>query len=200
MKYFTADLYERFNSRDVDVADRADDQWKKAEARYEARLQRIRGGLPDAVRELADELCLHDAEIMAIGHDDARASIVARQGSSLYWLSYGLSRAMESTRSRRAAAFSREPVVWLYDEVDMPAAGRFVHRILLSDGQQITLTFEAFKYRSMEIRSEEARGTVERAIARSNGHAAAAPRRAVRQSRSGSKRHDSKKRSAKRRG
>jgi hypothetical protein len=118
MKYFTADLYERFNSRDVDVADRADDEWRKAEARYEARLQRIRGGLPEAVRELADELCLHDAEIMAIGHNDARASIVVRQGSSLYWLSYGLSRAMESTRSRRAAAFSREPVVWLYDEVE----------------------------------------------------------------------------------
>src|SRR5688572_16823591 len=146
MKYFTADLYERFNSRDVDVADRADDQWRKAAARYEARLKKIRGSLPAAVRALADTLCLHDAEVMAVGQNPTRASIVARQGGKLYWLSYGLTREMESTRRRRSGVFGRDPVSWLYDEVDMSGADRFVHRILLSDGQMITLTFDAFEY------------------------------------------------------
>lgn len=200
MKYFTADLYERFNSRDVDVADRADDQWKKAEVRYEARLQRIRGSLPAVVRELADKLCLHDAEVMAIGETRGRASIVAKQRDKLYWLSYGLTSKVESKGPRRSTTFFGGPAYWLYDEVDMPAADHFVHRILLRDGREITLKFDSFEYRVLQVRGEETHGALAEVPARSNGHEFDRLRPTVKRSKSTSRGAESKKRSAKRRG
>jgi hypothetical protein len=47
--------------------------------------------------------------------------------------------------------FSSVAVRWLYDEVDMPAAGKFSHRILLSDGREIALQFATFEYRAFEV-------------------------------------------------
>jgi hypothetical protein len=151
MKYFTADLYERFNSRDIEVADRADTQWRKAEAKYQARLDKIRSRLPASIRDLADKLCLHDAEILSLGHDTDTASILARAENVLYCLSYALTSKVASTPPRRSPAFSNHAVRWLYDEVDMPAPSKFSHRILLSDGREISLFFAGFAYRAFEV-------------------------------------------------
>ena len=57
MKYFTAALYQQFNSFDVDEAERADETWDKAEAAYKERLARIREHMPSQVVKLS-ELCL----------------------------------------------------------------------------------------------------------------------------------------------
>ncbi len=151
MKYFTATLYERFNSRDIEIADRADTQWRKAEAKYEARLDKIRIRLPATVRELADKFCLHDAEILSIGHDGDTASILVRADNVLYCLSYGLTSKLWTTPPRRSPAFSNQAVRWLYDEVDMPAKGKFSHRILLSNGREISLSFSNFDYQAFEV-------------------------------------------------
>ena len=64
MKYFTAELYQQFNSFDVDEAERADEAWDKAEATYKERLARIREHMPSQVVKLS-ELCLHDALVVS---------------------------------------------------------------------------------------------------------------------------------------
>jgi hypothetical protein len=60
MKYFTPELYQQFNSFDVDEAERADEAWDRAEAAYKERLARIRENMSSQVVRLS-ELSLHDA-------------------------------------------------------------------------------------------------------------------------------------------
>src|SRR5712691_10634768 len=51
MKYFTPELYQQFNSFDVDEAERADEAWDRAEVAYKERLASIREHMPSqAVR------------------------------------------------------------------------------------------------------------------------------------------------------
>src|SRR5947209_1977788 len=64
MKYFTLELYQQFNSDDVDEAERADEAWDRAEAAYKKRLARIRLHMPSQVVRLS-ELCLHDALVVS---------------------------------------------------------------------------------------------------------------------------------------
>ena len=164
MKYFTPELYERFNSRDIDIADRADTAWHKAEAKYKARLDKIRDSVPATIRDLADKFCLHDADVMAIGLDTQTVSIMLRLGNNLYWLTYGLTSKVVPTSPRLASAFSSNSVRWLYDEVDMPTAGVFSHEILLSDGQEIRLFFDKFDYRVVEVHPVGTRSDLERIL------------------------------------
>jgi len=46
MNYFTPELYQQFNSFDVDAAERADEAWDRAELAYKERLATIRERLP----------------------------------------------------------------------------------------------------------------------------------------------------------
>ena len=64
MKYFTPELYQQFNSFDVDEAERADEAWDRAEAAYKERLASIRKHMPSQVVRLS-ELCLHDALVVS---------------------------------------------------------------------------------------------------------------------------------------
>ena len=57
MKYFTPELYQQFNSFDVDEAERADEAWDRAEVAYKERLASIRRQMPSQVVRLS-ELCL----------------------------------------------------------------------------------------------------------------------------------------------
>src|SRR5262249_44883135 len=54
MRYFTPELYQQFNSFDVDEAERADEGWDRAEAAYKERLARIREHLPSQVVRLSE--------------------------------------------------------------------------------------------------------------------------------------------------
>jgi hypothetical protein len=64
MNYFTPELYQQFNSFDVEEAERADEAWDRAEVAYRERLASIREHLPAQVVRLS-ELCLHDALVVA---------------------------------------------------------------------------------------------------------------------------------------
>ena len=63
MRFFTPELYLRFNSRDDAVALAADAEWEAAIARYNAHLDSFRGKMPSQVVNLS-EMCLHDADIL----------------------------------------------------------------------------------------------------------------------------------------
>jgi hypothetical protein len=52
MKYFTPELYQQFNSFDVDKAERADEAWDRAEVAYKERLASIRPHMPSQVVRL----------------------------------------------------------------------------------------------------------------------------------------------------
>ena len=151
MKYFTADLYERFNSADIDAATNAELAWEQALSRYKSRLNRIRKELPDDVRFLADELCLHDAELLQLSKSDTAVLIMARQSNAFFWLEYSLTEPATIDAPRPSSAFSEFAVRWLYDEVDRVGTGRFSHEILLSNGQEIRLVFDSAQVRSGEI-------------------------------------------------
>src|SRR5689334_16436410 len=64
MRFFTPDLYIKFNSPDDDEADRADEASEAAIRAYRHHLDGLRDRMPSQVRKVA-ELCLHDAELLA---------------------------------------------------------------------------------------------------------------------------------------
>ena len=64
MRFFTPELYVRFNSSDEDQANAADAAWEAALQGYQKHLDGIRERLPSQVRKLS-ALNLHDAEVLA---------------------------------------------------------------------------------------------------------------------------------------
>lgn len=151
MKFFTPELYERFNSDDAQVADRADAEWEEALAGYRRRLKAIGGKLPAKIKHLASELCLHDANYVGFtlaspfSNREKDAVIVVEQCGQLFLLLYRLSKEPPSfSPPRDSKAFSRLVPHWLYDEVDCLGEGVFTHEILLSTGTVLKLQFSAF--------------------------------------------------------
>ena len=65
MEFFTPELYLQFNSPDQETAYRADQTWENAIQDYNRHLDTFRDAMPSGVKELAEKLCLHDAEFIA---------------------------------------------------------------------------------------------------------------------------------------
>src|SRR6476646_1790579 len=75
MQYFKPELYLRYNSRDDATADRADRDWEKAIHAYEEHLSKFAEEMNDHVKDLAENLCLHDAQLISSqGYVSARPS------------------------------------------------------------------------------------------------------------------------------
>jgi hypothetical protein len=161
MKFFTPELYLRFNSPDDREADLADEAWEASIRSYRSHLDSFRDSMPPRVLELADRLCPHDAELLALradrfdSHSDPTSPLPAaticleREGEmiNIDYLLWG-----EVTQSPFHGTWPNSPtrVHWLFDEVDLddqglgPAglvAGRYWHRILLSDGRSLAIPF-----------------------------------------------------------
>ncbi|WP_435008311.1 hypothetical protein P12x_005555 [Tundrisphaera lichenicola] len=161
MKFFTPELYLRFNSSDDREADLADQAWEDSIRAYRASLDLSRGSMPPRVCELAEQLCLHDAELIALRVDkcDPRAdpaspppaaTICLKDGETIIHIDYLLWDEVVQRPFRGPWPNSPERVHWLYDEVDvdgevddpeMPAPPRYWHRILLSDGRSLAVPF-----------------------------------------------------------
>ena len=65
MRFFTPELYLRFNSNDEVEADRAHVEWENVTQKYQKHLHKIHDQLPAQAWQLT-ELSLHDAELRAI--------------------------------------------------------------------------------------------------------------------------------------
>lgn len=160
MRFFTPELYVRFNSSDEEEADRANEAWEKALVDYRKHLDSIQDRVPSQVRKLAD-LCLHDAELLAceqpveplpsfqvepFGHPFwfAMAILSLRQDGQIVSLIYMLWDRIREYPPPENWPFSKLRTHWLYDEVDLTTTqrgGQFLHRILLSDGRVLEVPF-----------------------------------------------------------
>ena len=161
MKYFTPELYVRFNSSDEKVADRADREWEKAIVKYEQYLDGVRDRLPAQVQKLS-RLYNHDARILSRVEEvqpnrsfpfpdlpfripvvwSAIAIVTLKTDESLRSLFYSL---WDHTRVRPFEGtwpFSKDAEHWMYDELDFdldyPGG---LHRILLSSGTELEIPF-----------------------------------------------------------
>lgn len=156
MKFFSPELYRRFNSSDDDEADRADEEWEVATRGYRAHLHRLDRQFSRQAKALG-ELCLHDAEVVATDQiaDFVPVSIAATgsvstgawivsvaHGREIVTLFYSLWDPLREQAPGKGWPFSKRRPQWLYDEIDVgPAAGTFLHRILLSDGRTLEVPF-----------------------------------------------------------
>ena len=150
MKFFTPELYARFNSEVASVANRADADWERALAAYRKHLRSIRLKLPATVASMANDSCLHDAEYLGFSKmtmpamSGDVAMIAVRKDGAVHFLVYVLDGEPLVTRPLEDDAFDVSQPHWLYDEVDVAGDGVFQHDILLSDGRVLSVRFTAF--------------------------------------------------------
>lgn len=159
MRFFTADLYTRFNSDDDAEADRANDEWEEALRRYEKHLDGVRSEMPPDLHELT-RLCLHDATVLAFGRQKfaplpcpdpfpflsfspAVAVLSLQQGERVLSIVYFLAEDVHEAAPDKGWPFSKRDKHVLYDEIDVirRSPGVYAHRILFSDGQELELHF-----------------------------------------------------------
>lgn len=163
MRFFTPELYLRFNSRDDAVALAADADWEAAIARYKAHLDSLRGKMPSQVVNLS-EMCLHDADILlrqeqqepfelAYHRDWPGPSpwvpwygvftFAVRLDDKVLAILYFLRDHIAEKPATQDWPFSKSREHWLYDEIDYApgAGGHFIHNVLLSTGIVLSIPF-----------------------------------------------------------
>lgn len=147
MKYFTPDLYLRFNSRERREMEQAHEEWETAIKRYGEHLDGIGSKMTESVRELARELRLHDAcylglSLMPSLDTEAYLGVLmTKQKATYHFLVYLLAQEPLIQEVEQPWPFSKAEVHWLYDEFSLDADGRQQHEVLLSDGRVIKLNF-----------------------------------------------------------
>lgn len=173
MRFFTRELYTRFNSSNALEADEADKLWEQASVAYRRHLRQLSKKLPDSARALS-KLCLHDAELMNPKRRDpflvhlpevASVGVVKRfngDGRLAYLITYSLFENVREASISSAWPFSKKNVRWLYDEIDASESGahRFVHRILLSDGRVVVIPFTNLGVHELTTQIESMAGMV----------------------------------------
>jgi hypothetical protein len=143
MRFFTPELYLRFNSDDDRVADEADNEWERTLTAYRRHVEAIEPQMPVHVKELS-QLHLHDAPLLAWHDADPDVCILTvMQGGELISLVYVLADAIEVAVAPPDWPLPVDPINWLYDEMEHSANDKkvFEHRILLSDGRVIHISF-----------------------------------------------------------
>jgi len=168
MRFFTPDLYVRFNSRNDEEADEAYQEWEVAAARYTQYLDTFRDRLTTQVRKLT-ELALHDAQILARIEEIQAVAQPFFQKESLTillptWSAVGIVTVKDEGQIRsliyclcdririqpppESWPFSAQGEHWLSDELELVTSqlgaalpGTFLHRILLSSGIVMEIPF-----------------------------------------------------------
>jgi hypothetical protein len=166
MNYFTPDLFVRLQNLQDQSANQ---DWENAVEKYDAYLRRIRSRLPRALRQIVEELFLHDAEILCMSRRGKTLSITLQlepPAESLLVLNYSLVADPKINYSALPAEDCADYAAWLYDEikVERPIAatarqegnknGRtteersvpvYSHKILLSNGWEVSVRFRALR-------------------------------------------------------
>jgi hypothetical protein len=181
MRFFTPELFIRFNSADDVEADRADADWEAAIREYRCHLDRLWEKMPFHVQKLAG-LCLHDADLLAFEEPIEPifplpdfepfplwfrfAILSVKQGDQIISLIYVLRDQVRRHQSGESWPFSKLRTHWLYDEVDVAPIGlrTFLHRVLLSDGTVIEIPFVSVMIHSFPLQ-EGCRSDASRQIA-----------------------------------
>ncbi|HEV3006666.1 MAG TPA: hypothetical protein VGX78_19505 [Pirellulales bacterium] len=157
MKYFTPELYLRFNSRDRAEVANAHEEWEGAMQAYRRHLRDIGPRMNDNVREFADSLCLHDGEYLGMAvvplpdNGSSVAMLLIRQDVARVLLVYFLTEQPLTEEVKQRWPFSKERVHWLYDEFDVGDSGAQQHEMLLSNGRIVTLRFHKMQVMRLDI-------------------------------------------------
>ena len=178
MRFFTPELYVRFNSSDDEVADLANDEWEIAIESYQKHLDQIRDRLPSHVRNVS-ELCLRDAEVLtfqkeiqvpAALFDASRSgpawSVMAmlglKQGDAIWTLLYFLADRVREYPAPADWPFAKQKKHWLYDEIDLAPGFPhvYLHRVLYSDGSVAEIPFGSVIAMSMPLHEATAHKSV----------------------------------------
>jgi hypothetical protein len=153
MKFFTPELYLRYNSADDADADRADEDWERAILEYKNHLSKFSKEMSSRAKDLAENLCLHDAELLSLQEDTLESSslpvfpvsiviVALKKDSKIVIIIYILRSKVVWSRPLKGWSFSKLRTHWLYDEIDFEEEGSYYwHRILLSDGRVISIPF-----------------------------------------------------------
>ena len=176
MRFFTPELYLRFNSSDDEAADRADEEWEGALRAYQNHLEGMRNQMPQQVRKLA-ELCLHDCDLL--GWDEATepdlrslsepfpvwsafSVLSLRRDKEILSLNYVLWDKVRRHAAPREWPFSTSQAQWLYDEIDIASGktGMFLHRVLFSDGTTAEIPFAIVIIHVVAVESPRADGAL----------------------------------------
>jgi hypothetical protein len=179
MKFFTPELYLRFNDASDDEAEAAFDEWERAGRRFQRRYKKIESQLPEALRRFHDEQCLHDADWCGIAQlptytfplNSPGVTIIASQENTLIpefkntlaILQYVITAPPVIEKPLEAKVFSAVQPIWLYDEIDLVEPGVFSHSILVSSGLVVTIQFREFRYHIAPLLAPSRNGTVEQA-------------------------------------
>ncbi len=152
MKFFTRELYLRYSAPAKTA--RAEAEWDAAVSAYHEHLGRFSATMTARVRTFAEDLCLHDADLLALQedvvtsltHPPTRTPVAILsfrtigRTFSLFYLLWG-----ELMLSTAAESWPCSPrrVQWLYDEIDREPSQphRFYHHLMLSDGREISIPF-----------------------------------------------------------
>lgn len=138
MRFFTPDLYLRFNSNDDEIADQANDEWEKAIDSYQRYLKKL--NLPESVKKLT-EINLHDAELSDFQEVDIHQTVMSLKNNQyVYCLIYQTTNLVRKDNFPQNWLFSDQRKHFLYDELDLQDSA-FLHRILWSDGEILEIPF-----------------------------------------------------------
>jgi hypothetical protein len=178
MRFFSPELYVRYNSSDDETANAADAEWEESLEAYRAHLHGLHKHMPSPVRKLS-ELCLHDAELLTPvpeieqyvpisaqpGSPSTLAILAVRQGDRVVSLTYVLWDAVRFHASSPNWPFSLQGVHWLYDEIDVApfAQGLYVHRVLLSDGRVVEIPMVSVVVHGVDVSVPKTNGAPRRA-------------------------------------
>jgi hypothetical protein len=134
MKFFTRDLYESIQTKDVIEGGRAHRAWKSARKAYRKQFRSIQAKLPVSMRGFLDEVCLHDGWIESVRKLRGASWQLEVDGSNgfdaMKWFCLTFSGVKEFHCSRDLIGDC-----WLYEEVDLHPKAAFEFRVLLEHSE-----------------------------------------------------------------
>ena len=143
MKYFTPELFARFQSADDSVADRADAEWEKATQDYQKHWTKIKKLFPESVRRFEQaDVRVHDADVLSVARQGSDLILIVQEeppASNLIILTFVLA---------GEPAIDGDPrgTYWLYEEFDVGRDKRMSFEVLLSGDVRIRIPFRAFRF------------------------------------------------------
>jgi hypothetical protein len=171
LKFFTQELYMKFNSLDDDEACAADEEWETAIRDYQDYFASVSQRMPDDVK-LLRSFCFHDADLIDPKNlflsklpESGLAGMVLRveeNVSRAYLILYLLVDDVRELPSPANWPYPDPPIQWLYDELDISEGrqGAFIHRIMLSDGRVVVVPFTNVRVQTISLRATSPQGLV----------------------------------------